>query len=110
LRTAGLADEAHAEEGSDSNDGRLECVHKELLLGGGDAGVLGHEGHVVGYGREADLAEETHAQHEEGATLGGAFVEELAVVVPVQGREGCWCLEGGGIGVCTRVHCRYRRS
>jgi hypothetical protein len=56
--TAGPVDEAHAEEDAVDHDMRLERVHERLLLGEGDAGVLGHELHVVGCGREIDLAEE----------------------------------------------------
>jgi hypothetical protein len=112
--TAGFVDEADTQEGADGHDGRLERVHEELLLGGGDAGVFGHERHVVGGWRQVDLAEEADAKDEEGAVAGGACVEELAVVVPALGGRGLVgkCCQGGGGSEhpCMYVPCRCRRS
>jgi hypothetical protein len=42
-----FVNESYAKEGTNGHDWTLESVHKELLLGGNYASVLGHQWHIV---------------------------------------------------------------
>jgi len=107
---AGFVEEADAEDGAEHHDGGLEGVHQELLFCGGYAGVLKgrtslvcenvgrwakmrksrrrtyfcHQRHIVGSGRQVQLAEEADAHDEEEAVASGPRAEEIFVVPPLE--------------------------